>query len=99
MPVLDWTRTNLDYEVADQSTALRFEADAFAAFELFLLKRPGAESDYTDAQKAAASDYLKNSSPEDHQRLISNIIAGLPGAEEGYTLEEFNAILATYGAI
>ena len=99
MPVLDWTRTNLDYEVADQSTALRFEADAFAAFELFLLKRPGAESDYTDEQKAAASDYLKNSSPEDHQRLISNIIAGLPGAEEGYTLEEFNAILATYGAI
>ena len=99
MPVLDWTRTNLDYEVDDKSTALRFEADAFAAFELFLLKRPGAENEYTDAQKEAASEYLKNSSPEEQQKLINNIIAGLPGAEEGYTLKEFNAILATYNNI
>jgi len=99
MPVLDWTRTNLDYEVDDKSTALRFEADAFAAFELFLLKRPGAENEYTDAQKESALEYLKNSSPEQHQKLVNNIIAGLPGAEEGYTLEEFNAILATYTQI
>lgn len=99
MPVLDWTRTNLDYEVDDKSTALRFEAAAFAAFELFLLKRPGAENDYNDAEKEAAQQFLKNASDDDQKKLVRNIIAGLPGAEEGYTLEEFNAILATYNAI
>ena len=96
MPVLDWTRTNLDYEVSDNSTALRFEAAAFAAFELYLLKRPGAENEYSDVQKQQAAEFLKNASAEDQKRLIRNIIAGLPGAEEGYSLEEFNAILATY---
>ena len=99
MPVLDWTRTNLDYEVEDGSTALRFEAAAFAAFELYLLKRPGSEDTYAEAQKTAAKEYLKTLSEEDKTKLISNIIAGLPGAEEGYSLEEFNTILATYDAI
>ncbi len=99
MPVLDWTRTNLDYEVADGSTALRFEANAFAAFELYLLKRPGAEDTYTETQKNAAKAYFQTLSEADKNKLISNIIAGLPGAEEGYTLEEFNEILATYDAI
>jgi mannonate dehydratase len=96
MPVLDWTRTNLDYEVSDQSTALRFEAAAFAAFELYLLKRPGAEEAYTDEEKQKAAEYIKNTSEEEQTKLVRNIIAGLPGAEEGYTLEEFNQILATY---
>ncbi|MGO4918059.1 mannonate dehydratase [Maribacter spongiicola] len=99
MPVLDWTRTNLDYEVEDGSTALRFEAAAFAAFELYLLKRPGSEDTYSEAQKTAAKEYLKTLSEDDKTKLISNIIAGLPGAEEGYSLEEFNTILATYDAI
>ena len=96
MPVLDWTRTNLDYEVSDSSTALRFEAAAFAAFELFLLKRPGAAEAHSKSEIIAAKKYLENSSVEQQQKLIKNIIAGLPGAEEGYTLEEFNEILATY---
>ena len=96
MPVLDWTRTNLDYEVSDSSTALRFEAAAFAAFELFLLKRPGATEAYSEAEIKEAKKYLENSSLEQQQKLIKNIIAGLPGAEEGYTLGEFNEILATY---
>ena len=96
MPVLDWTRTNLDYEVSDSSTALRFEAAAFAAFELFLLKRLGATKAYSEAEIIAAKKYLENSSLEQQQKLIKNIIAGLPGAEEGYTLGEFNEILATY---
>lgn len=99
MPVLDWTRTNLDYEVADGSTALRFEAAAFAAFELFLLKRPGAESSYTEQQKQEAKTYFDALSDTEKEKLISNIIAGLPGAEEGYSLEEFNSILATYDNI
>ena len=99
MPVLDWTRTNLDYEVDDKSTALRFEAAAFAAFELYLLKRPGAESDYNNFQKNEARRYIENTSETDQKTLVRNIIAGLPGAEEGYTLEEFNTILATYKTI
>ena len=99
MPVLDWTRTNLDYEIEDGSTALRFEAAAFAAFELYLLKRPGSEDTYSESQKTTAKEYLKTLSEEDKTKLISNIIAGLPGAEEGYSLEEFNTILATYDAI
>jgi mannonate dehydratase len=99
MPVLDWTRTNLDYEVEDGSTALRFEAAAFAAFELFLLQRPDAESTYSDSQKKAAKTYFENLSEEEKQQLSNNIIAGLPGAEEGYSLDEFNTILSTYNEI
>lgn len=99
MPVLDWTRTNLDYEVEDGSTALRFESDAFAAFELFLLQRPGADDSYTEDQKAAAKEYFEGLSDESKKTLSNNIIAGLPGAEEGYSLEEFNTILATYDNI
>lgn len=99
MPVLDWTRTNLDYKVEDQSTALRFEADAFAAFELYLLERPGAEETYTDVQKERAKKFFERSNSEDHRKLINTIIAGLPGAEEGYSLQEFNSILSTYDTI
>lgn len=96
MPVLDWTRTNLDYKLADGSRALRFDATAFAAFDLYLLKRPSAENDYTIEQKEAASNYLNNTSEKEQKELVKNIIAGLPGAEEGYTLDQFNAVLATY---
>ncbi|MGV3507766.1 MAG: mannonate dehydratase [Sphingobacteriaceae bacterium] len=99
MPVLDWTRTNLDYPMPDGSTALRFEAAAFAAFELYLLKRPGAESNYTEDQKQKAQKYLDNLTEEDKKLLIKNIIAGLPGSEEGYTLEEFLKVLASYDGI
>ena len=99
MPVLDWTRTDLNYEVEDGSTALRFEAFAFAAFELFLLKRSGAEESYTEQQKEAAKSYYIKLTSEERQQLSNNIIAGLPGAEEGYSLDEFNTILESYKAI
>jgi mannonate dehydratase len=99
MPVLDWTRTDLAFEVADGSKALRFDMTAFAAFELYLLKRPGAESAYSDVQKAEAKAYVEKLSEAGKQKLINNIIAGLPGAEEGYTLEQFQTILDTYSGI
>jgi len=99
MPVLDWTRTNLDYELEDGSTALRFEKDAFAAFEIFLLKRPGAEKSYSQEEQNAAKEYLEKTTEKDQKKLVQNIIAGLPGAEEGYSLKDFNKILATYDDI
>lgn len=99
MPVLDWTRTNLEYPVADGSTALRFEAAAFAAFELFLLKRPGASATYSEKQQEDAKRYFQTLSEADKEQLSNTIIAGLPGAEEGYSLKDFNAILATYDAV
>ncbi|QCX40550.1 mannonate dehydratase [Aureibaculum algae] len=99
MPVLDWTRTSLDYEVSDGSRALRFDATAFTVFEVFLLQRPGAKESYTTEQITNAEAMYARMSAADKKLLIKNIIAGLPGAEEGYTLEEFNAILATYSSI
>jgi len=99
MPVLDWTRTSLDYEVEDGSRALRFDATAFIVFEVFLLKRPGAKETYTTEQIERAESMYNKMSEADQALLIKNIIAGLPGAEEGYTLEEFNSILATYSDI
>ncbi len=96
MPVLDWTRTDLAYKVEDGSEALRFDVTAFAAFELFLLKRPGAKEAYSDAQQKAAKVYVDGLSEDEKTKLVNNIIAGLPGAEEGYTLEQFQTILDTY---
>lgn len=99
MPVLDWTRTDLYYEMADGSKALRYDASQFAAFELFLLKRPGAEAVYSEAQKHKAKDALDKMSEDEQDTLIRNIIAGLPGSDAGYTLAEFQKVLDTYDEV
>lgn len=99
MPVLDWTRTDLGFEVEDGSKALRFDVTAFAAFELYLLNRPGAQDLYSNEEQAEAKSYIEKLSKEEKQKLVKNIIAGLPGAEEGYTLEQFQTILDSYANI
>jgi mannonate dehydratase len=83
----------------DGSTALRFDTIAFAAFDLYILNRPGAEKDYPDAVKNKAKIYYEGLNEIDQQQLVKNIIAGLPGSEEGYTTEKFLEMLASYGDI
>ncbi len=96
MPVLDWTRTDLEYRLPDGSTALKFDAVDFAAFELFLLQRPTAEKAYTADQKKAAQQRFAEMTPTQKEQLTKNIIAGLPGAEEGYTTDQFQVVLDSY---
>ncbi|EOW6802712.1 mannonate dehydratase [Cronobacter muytjensii] len=99
MPILDWTRTDLEYTLPDGSKALRFDQIAFAAFELHILKRDGAHQDYTQEEQRQAQDYFHAMSEAQIETLTRNIIAGLPGAEEGYTLGQFRARLAEYDGI
>ena len=99
MPVLDWTRTDLGYQLPDGSRALRFDQIAFAAFDIHILQRSDAEKDYSQEDVHSAKNYFEQMTQADKDKLVANIIAGLPGAEEGYSLDQFRAHLATYDGI
>jgi mannonate dehydratase len=99
MPVLDWTRTDLAYGLEDGSQALRFDADEFAAFDLFILQRPGAAQGYAAGQVQAARRRFDAMTPAQRALLQHNIISGLPGGQQGYTLAEFQARLDAYRGV
>lgn len=99
MPVLDWTRTDLAHVLPDGSWALRFDHLDFAAFDLHLLRRAGAEADYSDADRAEAESRYLGMSEAARDTLVANVIAGLPGAEESYTLESLRRDVTRYDDI
>jgi mannonate dehydratase len=94
MPLLDWTRTDLGYTLPDGARALRFELDAVAAYDVFLLQRPGAEADYPPPVLERARQRLAAMTVPEQQALERALIAGLPGSEEQYTRADFRKALA-----
>lgn len=100
MPVVDWTRTDLDYVLPTGATAMRFDQDRFAAFDLHVLQRPGAEADYTEAQREKARCAYETMSSADIDTIVTNITSALPGSTtDSLTLEAFRARLKQYAHV
>lgn len=99
MPVLDWSRTNLSYEMPDGSLALRFVWEDFAVFDLCILKRPGAEADYEPNVIESARAKFSQMTPEQITELSNIVLLGLPGSEEAFTLSTFQGLLDEYATI
>lgn len=99
MPILDWTRTDLGFPLGDGTTGLRFDQIAFIAFELYLLERNEADKNYTTQQKETAHSYFKSLDDQQKKQLTNNIIAGLPGGHDEYSLDDFKTILKEYESI
>lgn len=96
MPVLDWTRTNLDFRLNNNASALRYHAPAVAAFDLYLLERENAANEFSVEQQQAAKKYLDSLDEDGKQKLINTIMAGLPGTDDVFTIDEFKEHLKKY---
>ena len=96
MPIMDWTRTDINYKLENGASALRFEMIAFVAFDLFVLKRENAENDYTEDLILKAKSYFENLNEEAVLALTDVLIANLPGTDEKYTIDEFRNVLNKY---
>ncbi len=99
MPVLDWSRTDVNYEMPDGSKALRFVWNDFALFDLFILKRPNAEQAYDAEVKKNAFEKWQQMTPEEIQTLTNTVLLGLPGSEEAFDLATFQSLLDEYAHI
>ena len=99
MPILDWTRTNLGFVLANGAKALRFEKQALVIFDLFILERENAKLEYTSKEILSAQEQFDEMSSSEKEKLQATILAGLPGSEEGYSIAKFKQALATYEGI
>lgn len=99
MPVLDWTRTDLAWRLPNGATCMRFDLTDFVAFDIHILKRPGAGEDYDDALKEVAARRHAEMSEAEAGRLAGNVVFGLPGAAEKFSLDDVRAHLAEYASM